>query len=176
MNARWPWRRTGTVAAVLAAALVLTACSTPGGGIAPGMLQDAVVAHLGEPRAVYDLPVGKRLFYSTRRDGSELQVFDFDASGRLLRTEPAHTPQRLAAVAQGGLHAADVLRALGPPAKQSAQASSTSSNYSTSKAAVWLYRFRVHDHYRLAHVHFDDAGVAHEVVFTDDPGAGDYYR
>ena len=173
MTARWPARRTGAVVALLAAASVLAACAMPGGGVAPGMSQDDVAARWGEPRAAYDLPGGKRLFYSTQRDGSQLQALDFDADGRLLRVESVHTAQHLAAVAQGGQRAADVLRALGPPAKQTTQ---TSGADPSGKTAVWVYRFREFDRYRLAHIHFDAAGIAHEVVFADDPAAGDHYR
>lgn len=142
----------------------LVACATPE-DVRPGASRQEVISRWGEPKAVYALSSGERLLYSPQP--YTVQGLDFDAQGKLVRSEQMLTAQHLGALVAGQSRMADVLHAFGPPLRRAAGA---------DDGSAWTYSFRDHGAYRLAYVHMDAAGVVRSVDFADDPAADDRYR
>ncbi|GAB3365436.1 MULTISPECIES: hypothetical protein [Giesbergeria] len=147
-------------------ALLLQACASPV-GVVPGMSRDAVAAVWGEPQASYDLPEGpQRLFYDRQRDGTQRLALDFDAQGRLLRSQEVLTLSSLSSVVQPPLRTQEVLQRLGPPTQQRVQMDGQDEQ---RKTVVWIYRWYDQGRYRLASIQFNVAGLAETVQLIDDP-------
>lgn len=152
--------------AAVSLALLLQACASPV-GVAPGMSRDAVAALWGEPHASYDLPEGtQRLFYDRQHDGAQRLALDFDAQGRLLRSQEVLTLSLLGSVVQPPLRTQEVLQRLGPPSQQRVHIDGQDSQ---RKTVVWVYRWYDQGRYRLASIQFNVAGLAETVQWMDDP-------
>lgn len=156
------WAAAGALAALLAAC---TAMGPP----APGATLDQVRSRWGEPRARYAVADGQHLFYQ-RKPGA-LERLDFDASGRLVKTEQVFTAEHFRALAQGQWTAVDVQQSFGPPARRIALAQQQDDN-----ASVWIYSWLEFGVWHVAQVRMSAAGVVQSVDFSRDAKADDRYR
>ena len=146
-------------AAVLALVVGLVACAVPSREPL-GTPRAQVVAHLGPPTAVHALPQGERLLYSQLPAGTEVYNLDFDAAGRLVRTEQVLTQIRLESIPQDQWTRADLQRTFGPPLRVE--------RVTFWNGDIWTYRFKQGSDPRFAHVHLDPVGVVRRIGFTDD--------
>ena len=119
----------------LASALLLLACSTtpPGpSGFPAGSSRDTVVQGMGPPTGEHALPDGgKRLEYSGGTYGRQTMMFDFDASGRLVRSENVRDEAHFNAIA-AGMDAGEVLSRIGSP---------SNTQHVAQQHALWSYRY-----------------------------------
>jgi hypothetical protein len=152
-------RRGGGVLALLALVVQLTGCAMPARE-KPGALRAEVRARLGPPTATYPLPAGERLLYSELPAGFAAYHLDFDASGRLVRSEQVLTQARFENIPTGVWTRADVQQTFGAPLRVERVA--------RFEGDIWTYRFRQNSDPRLAHVHLDPQGVVRLVMFTDE--------
>lgn len=158
--------KTRRLAAGLLVAAALAGCAATGGGVRPGATLDEVRAQWGEPKAMYQVETGQRLFYSPQP--WQVQRLDFDAQGRLQQVhEQMLTPALLSGIVAGQWRAADVQQAFGPPARRMDDA---------DKGSQWVYSYQEHGVFRLARIHFNTAGVVTSVVLGEDPAADSRYR
>ena len=129
-----PLASRAALAAGLAAATLLAACqSYSASGIAPGTSRAQVEAGMGRPTAVYPLDQGRqRVEYARGPFGKHTYMLDFDASGRLERSEQVLTEQRFAGIAMGQSRD-EVLRALGQP--------SNVRRLGWQRRDLWSYRY-----------------------------------
>ncbi len=146
-------------AAALTLAAGLSACAFPSREPL-GTPRAQVVARLGQPTAVHALPQGERLLYSQLPAGTEVYNLDFDATGRLVRTEQVLTQARLESIPLDQWTRADLMRTFGPPLRVELVA--------RWDGDIWTYRFKQGSDPRFAHVHLDPQGVARRIGFTDD--------
>jgi hypothetical protein len=119
-----------------------------------------VVGRLGPPTSVHALPSGERLLYSQLPAGTEVYNLDFDASGRLVRTEQVLTQTRLENIPLDSWTAADLARTFGPPLRVE--------RVTRWNGDIWTYRFKQGSDPRFVHIHLDPAGVVRRLGFTDD--------
>lgn len=101
-------------------ALLLAACAgNPfnASGVQPGTPRDAVIARLGQPGRVVQIPGGERLQYSLQPFGQYAWMVDLDAGGRVLRSRQVLTLAELNRIEPGKWTRADVEREFGWPAR-----------------------------------------------------------
>ncbi|GKT24984.1 hypothetical protein [Acidovorax sp. SUPP3334] len=154
-------------AAAVGLALALTACASPD-FVKPGASRNEVMQNLGPPVSVTQLPGGgERLLYTTQPSGRQVYHMDFDASGRLVRTDQVLTFNNLAGI-PAGWTVDEVRRTFGPPMLVERVA--------RFDGDIWTYRFRDDlGTRRFAHVHLDPRGVVVKVMFTDEPDPRDRF-
>lgn len=119
-----------------------------------------VVTRLGAPTSVHPLASGERLLYSQLPAGTEVYNLDFDASGRLVRSEQVLTQTRLESIPLDTWTTSDLRSTFGPPLRVE--------RVSRWDGDIWTYRFKQGSDARFAHVHLDPAGVVRRLGFTDD--------
>jgi hypothetical protein len=105
---------------LLALVLILSACAAGpgGGGVAPGMPRDEVLARLGPPTRAVPLADGaQRLQYSGQPLGQYAWMIDFDAGGRVVSQRQVLTEAEFNRIVPGQWTRADVEREFGPPAR-----------------------------------------------------------
>lgn len=104
---------------LLALVLFLSACAGfAGGGVAPGMPRDEVLARLGPPTRAVPLANGaQRLQYSQQPMGQYAWMIDLDASGRVVSHRQVLTEAEFNRIEPGRWTRADVEREFGPPAR-----------------------------------------------------------
>lgn len=156
---RWPALRALRSAGTLALVAGLAACAVPLHEPL-GTPRDQVVSHLGQPTAAHPLPQGERLVYSLLPAGTEVYNLDFDAAGRLARTEQVLTQERLERIPLDQWNRADLDRTFGPPLRVERVA--------RWDGDIWTYRFKQGSDPRFAHIHLDPTGVVRRIGFTDD--------
>jgi hypothetical protein len=149
---------------VVAVLLFVTGCAVSR-DLQPGASVDEVLARRGTPWASYQLPAGQRLLYSPQP--GQVQSFDFDATGRLVRTEQALTRSKFGSIMPGQWRATELQQTFGPPARRAVDG---------DKGSVWTYFFREYGVYWLARIHLDAAGLVGRIDFAEDPAADDRYR
>ncbi|GKS83026.1 membrane protein [Acidovorax sp. SUPP1855] len=151
--------------AAIGLAAVLTACASPD-FVKPGASRAEVLQNLGPPVSVTPLPGGgERLLYTTQPAGRQVYHMDFDAGGRLVRTDQVLTFNNLAGI-PAGWTVDDVRRTFGPPMRVEQVA--------RFDGDIWTYRFRDDlGTRRFGHVHIDPRGVVVNVMFTDEPDPRD---
>jgi hypothetical protein len=102
-----------------AATLVLvSACTSYSpSGLAPGSTEAAAIKDMGPPNGQSPLPDGgKRLEFARGPLGYHTYMLDFDAQGRLLRSEQVLTEENFAKI-QPGMDQAELLALLGHPSE-----------------------------------------------------------
>ena len=82
----------------------------------PGTAREAVIASLGQPTRVVQLPGGERLQYSLQPFGQSAWMVDLDGSGRVVRSRQVLTATEFNRIESGKWNRADVEREFGPPA------------------------------------------------------------
>jgi hypothetical protein len=145
------------------AALALGACAQPWQAIQPGEQESAVVAKLGQPREVYNLPGGsKRLMWPTQPSGEVTTAADIDASGKVTSVRQVLQPNEFYRAEPGKWTKNDVLVNFGKPEE--------TAYFPMMKREVWSYRYLEDGvFYELFHFYFDDSGVLRTTQKSPDP-------
>ncbi|MCM2490697.1 hypothetical protein EFP18_05975 [Burkholderia glumae] len=146
-----------------AAATLLAGCAQPWQRYQVGEDQSALVARLGPPREVYDLPGGgKRLMWPTQPMGETTTTADIDAAGKVIGMRQALQPSEFYRAEIGKWKKADVLVNFGRPEE--------TSYFPLMKREVWTYRY-LEDNvwYMLYSFYFDDQGILRLTQKTPDP-------
>ncbi len=152
-----PWARWALAAG---AAVLLAGCAIPS-QVPAGATVDAAQAQLGAPTGRYPLPDGgQRLQYSEQPAGSAVWNLDFDAAGRLQRTDQALRYPNFDQIVLNQWTGDDVLRMMGRPARVERVA--------MFDGPVWTYRFNDLNNFRFIHVHLDPGGVVRRIQYTDE--------
>lgn len=97
--------------AVAALSALVVGCASVG-VMDVGSRREAVRAKLGAPTQSTALERGERWSYSGGIEGRETWMFEFDASGQLIKQFQARTPERIAQIA-AGIKQADVEALIG---------------------------------------------------------------
>ena len=149
--------------AVALLALGLGGCAAPWQAFHPGDDQAAVVAKLGPPREVYDLPDGgKRLMWPTQPMGEITVGADVDTHGKVLSVGQLLTDANFARAEIGKWTKKDVETNFGKPEE--------TAYFPLMKREVWSYRYQEGGYwYMLYHFYFDDDGVLRLTQKTIDP-------
>jgi hypothetical protein len=146
-----------------AALLALGACVQPWQGFQIGEPESNVVARLGQPREVYDLPNGaKRLMWPTQPMGEVTTAADIDAAGNVINVRQVLQPSELYRAEVGKWSKNDVLVNFGRPEE--------TAYFALMKREVWSYRY-LEDGvwYQMFHFYFDDTGVLRSTQKSPDP-------
>ncbi len=156
--------RTLKIAFYAAAIAMLAACATPQ-SLAPGTTLEQARARLGSPTGSYSLAGGgTRLQYSNQPFDQSVWNADFDAQGRLVRTEQMMSDAAFARVQSGQDTRNEVLRDFGQPADTFV--------YRLRDESAWMYRYYTHGGFKAAmFVYFDPAGVVKRTETGLDPWA-----
>lgn len=156
-------RAGGTRTALVCAALILGACVQPWQGFHAGEPETSVIARLGPPREVYNLPDGsKRLMWPTQPMGEVTTAADIDATGKVISVRQVLQPSEFYRAEPGKWTKQDVLVNFGRPEE--------TAYFPLMKREVWSYRY-LEDNvwYLLFHFYFDDAGVLRSTQKSPDP-------
>jgi hypothetical protein len=119
---------------VVLAALLLGACASYGpGGLPPGATAEQAVAQMGPATGRYTLPDGgQRLEFARGPMGKHTYMLDFDAGGRLQRTDQVLDENHFLAL-RPGMTQDEVLQRIGHPSEQQF--------LSRQQHRVWSYRY-----------------------------------
>lgn len=150
-------------AAFACATLLLAGCVQPWQRFQPGEDQSALVARLGPPREVYDLPDGgKRLMWPTQPFGEVTTAADIDPSGKVRNVRQVLQASEFYKAQIGQWTKHDVLINFGRPVE--------TAYFPLMKREVWTYRY-LEDNvwYLLYSFYFDDQGVLRQMQKTPDP-------
>jgi hypothetical protein len=147
-------------AAAVAAAFALAGCAGFGpAAVAPGTSMSEARAKLGPPTGEHPRAGGTRLEYATGPFGGTTWMLDFDAQGRLARSEQVLTEKRFFAIVPG-MAAQEVRAEIGRPGE-------TWRNERV-KQTVWTYRFDG-PFCLLFNVGLNDNGRVTDTGFSPDP-------
>ena len=144
-------------------ALLFAGCAAPWQQVQPGEDQSAIVARLGAPREVYDLPNGgKRLMWPTQPMGETTTAADIDGAGKIINVRQVLQPNEFYRAEIGKWTRSDVLVNFGRPVE--------TSYFPLMKREVWTYRY-LEDNvwYMMYSFYFDDQGVLRITQKTPDP-------
>lgn len=146
-----------------AAALALAGCAQPWQGFTAGQDQSAVIARLGPPREIYDLPNGgKRLMWPTQPMGEVTTAADIDASGKVLSVRQVLQDNEFYKAQIGTWTKQDVLVNFGRPVE--------TSYFPLMKREVWTYRYlEANVWYQMYNFYFDPQGILRLTQKTPDP-------
>ncbi|MGF6962878.1 hypothetical protein [Paraburkholderia youngii] len=153
-----------TRAALFCAALfALGACAQPWEAFHAGEPESAVVARLGQPREVYELPDGsRRLMWPTQPMGEVTVAADIDPTGKVIRVRQVLQPNEFYRAEPDKWTKNDVLINFGRPEE--------TTYFPVMKREVWSYRY-LEDNvwYLLFNFYFDDTGVLRSTQKSPDP-------
>jgi hypothetical protein len=144
-------------------ALMLAACAQPWQQFQAGQDQAAIIARMGPPREVYDLPGGgRRLMWPTQPMGSTTVAADIDASGKIVSVRQVLQLSEFNRAEIGKWTRDDVLTHFGRPVQ--------TQFFRLSQREVWSYRYTENNiHPMLFNFAFDTNGVLRETQRTPDP-------
>jgi len=148
---------------MLAGALALAGCVQPWQQFHAGDDTSLVIARLGPPREVYNLPDGgKRLMWPTQPFGETTTAADIDASGKVVNVRQVLQPLEFYRAEIGKWTRTDVLVNFGRPVE--------TSYFPLMRKQVWTYRY-LEDNvwYMLYSFYFDDDGILRMTQKTPDP-------
>jgi hypothetical protein len=148
-------------AAALGVAAVMTACAgyAPG-GLAPGSTIDQATASMGTPTGRYTLPQGEqRLEFARGPMGRHTYMLDFDANGRLLRSQQVLTEKNFLEL-QIGMDQQEVLQRIGRPGEVRF--------LTRQQHRLWSYRYDT-PFCILYQVSIDNTGKVAELGHNSDP-------
>jgi hypothetical protein len=143
--------------------LALSACAQPWERFNPGEDQSTLIARLGPPREVYNLPDGgKRLMWPTQPMGETTTAADISATGKVIAVRQVLQVNEFYKAEVGKWKKQDVLVNFGRPEE--------TAYFPMMKREVWSYRY-LEDGvwYQLYHFYFDDGGVLRLTQKTPDP-------
>jgi hypothetical protein len=144
-------------------ALLLAGCAQPWQQFQQGEDESTIVAKLGTPREVYDLPNGgKRLMWPTQPMGETTTAADIDGTGKIVNVRQVLQPNEFYKAQIGTWTKSDVLVNFGRPVE--------TSYYPLMKREVWTYRY-LEDNvwYMMYSFYFDDQGLLRTTQKTPDP-------
>ncbi|OLL32732.1 hypothetical protein BTH42_05135 [Burkholderia sp. SRS-W-2-2016] len=150
-------------ALVCLSVLALAGCAQPWQQYSQGADASTIVARLGPPREVYDLPDGgKRLMWPTQPMGETTTAADIDAAGKIVTVRQVLQPNEFYRAEIGKWTRSDVLVNFGRPVE--------TSYFPLMKREVWTYRY-LEDNvwYMLYSFYFDDQGILRTTQKTPDP-------
>ncbi|MDN4054425.1 hypothetical protein QPK32_15185 [Massilia sp. YIM B02763] len=168
-------KNTTTIAASLAFALTLSACSTFSKAPPAGAPLDAVTAKLGKPNAVYPDPNGGQVLeYRGQPMGQVQHMARIGADGRLISYEQVLTNENFARLGTKRWTKDDVLRTFGRPADISP---ARATGPFPDDAEVWSYRYKDDGVWNaMMSVYFNAGGVVLHTAKTPDPILDDRYK
>ncbi|MBN3846552.1 MULTISPECIES: hypothetical protein [Burkholderiaceae] len=145
------------------AALLLAACAQPWQQFEAGQDQSAIIARMGPPREVYELPNGgRRLMWPTQPMGSTTVAADIDASGKIVNVRQVSQIREFNRAEIGKWTRDDVLINFGRPVQ--------TQFFRLSQREVWSYRYTENNITQLLfNFSFDTSGVLRETARTPDP-------
>ncbi|SDH77418.1 hypothetical protein [Paraburkholderia phenazinium] len=144
-------------------ALLLAGCVQPWQQFQQGADESTIVAKLGAPREVYDLPNGgKRLMWPTQPMGETTTAADIDGSGKIVSVRQVLQPNEFYKAEIGKWTKSDVLVNFGRPEE--------TSYFPLMKREVWTYRY-LEDNvwYMMYSFYFDDQGLLRTTQKSPDP-------
>jgi hypothetical protein len=144
-------------------ALALGGCAQPWTQFHAGDDAQSVIARLGPPREVYDLPDGgKRLMWPTQPMGETTVAADIDGSGKVVNVRQVLQPNEFYRAEIGKWTRADVLTNFGRPVE--------TAYFPLMKREAWTYRY-LEDGvwYMLFSFYFDNDGILRLTQKTPDP-------
>jgi hypothetical protein len=145
------------------AALTLCACAQPWQQFHEGQDQSAIIARMGPPREIYELPNGgKRLMWPTQPMGTTTVAADIDASGKIVDVRQVLQLSEFNRAEIGKWTRDDVLINFGRPVQ--------TAFFRLSQREVWSYRY-IENHITplLFNFSFDTNGVLRETQRSPDP-------
>jgi hypothetical protein len=148
---------------VCAGVVMLAGCAQPWQNYQQGADQSTIVARLGPPREVYDLPNGgKRLMWPTQPMGETTTAADIDASGKIVNVRQVLQPNEFYRAEIGKWTRDDVLVNFGRPVE--------TNYFPLMKREVWTYRYQEDNvWYMMYSFYFDDQGILRLTQKTPDP-------
>lgn len=144
-------------------ALLLTGCAQPWQQFQQGQDESTIVAKLGAPREVYDLPNGgKRLMWPTQPMGETTTAADIDSAGKIVTVRQVLQANEFYKAEIGTWTRSDVLVNFGRPVE--------TSYFPLMKREVWTYRYMESNvWYMMYSFYFDDQGILRLTQKTPDP-------
>jgi hypothetical protein len=144
-------------------ALLLAGCAQPWQQFQQGQDESAIVAKLGPPREVYDLPNGgKRLMWPTQPMGETTTAADIDGAGKIVSVRQVLQANEFYRAEIGTWTKSDVLVNFGRPVE--------TSYFPLMKREVWTYRYMESNvWYMMYSFYFDDQGILRLTQKTPDP-------
>jgi hypothetical protein len=144
-------------------ALALAGCVQPWQQFHTGDDAQAVIARMGPPREIYDLPNGgKRLMWPTQPMGETTVAADIDANGKVVNVRQVLDNNEFYRAEIGKWTRADVLVNFGRPEE--------TAYFPLMKRQVWTYRYMDSGiWYMLYSFYFDDDGILRLTQKTPDP-------
>ena len=152
-----------SVALACAASFALAGCAQPWQGFSAGQDQSTLVARLGPPREIYDLPNGgKRLMWPTQPMGEITTAADVDPAGKIVSVRQVLQPSEFYKAQIGTWTKQDVLVNFGRPVE--------TAYFPLMKREVWTYRYLEDNYwYMMFSFYFDDQGVLRLTQKSPDP-------
>ncbi|WP_259295224.1 hypothetical protein [Paraburkholderia sp. DHOC27] len=143
--------------------LLLAGCAQPWQRFQQGQDESTIVATLGPPREVYDLPNGgKRLMWPTQPMGETTTAADIDGAGKIVNVRQVLDPLEFYKAQIGTWTKSDVLVNFGRPVE--------TSYFPLMKREVWTYRYMESNvWYMMYSFYFDDQGILRLTQKTPDP-------
>ncbi|WP_321940383.1 hypothetical protein [Paraburkholderia sp. J8-2] len=147
---------------VSASALTLAGCAQPWQQFHAGEDQSAIIARMGQPREIHELPDGgRRLMWPTQPMGTTNVVADIDASGKIVNVRQVLQLSEFQRAQIGKWTSDEVRSNFGPPAE--------SGFFRRSQREIWSYRYLENNITPMMyHFAFDASGVLREVMRTPD--------
>ncbi len=144
-------------------ALMFTDCAQPWNAVPPGVDASQLMARLGPPREVYDLPDGgKRLMWPTQPLGEVTTTADVDASGKIVNVRQVLDESEFYKAQIGVWTKKDVLVNFGRPVE--------TSYFPLMKREIWTYRYmEANILYMMYSFYFDEQGIVRLTQKTPDP-------
>jgi len=160
MLTRWHGRLASRFA-LAAAGLALAACASDPSRVPAGATRDQVLQQVGQPTAVYRLPQGERLQYSSGPSGFVVYNIDLDDSGRV-RSVRQELQDGLfdSTIRPGEWHVEDVLRTYGEPYQRTRVLAFT--------GTVWSWRYLQINSRRFLYIYVDPTGLIDHFNVGDD--------
>ena len=142
---------------------LLAGCAQPWQQFRAGEDASAVVARLGQPREVYNLPNGgRRLMWPTQPMGETTVAADVDSAGKVISVRQVLQPSEFYRAQVGQWTTRDVIVNFGRPVQ--------TSYYPLMKREVWSYRYMESNMwYMLFNFYFDNQGVLQMMQKSPDP-------
>ena len=161
---------TTRAAALVLAALSLSACAVFRQPPPPGAPLAQVTAALGQPDASYPEPDGGQLLeYRGQPMGQFQHMARIGPDGRLLSYEQVLTSENFAQVEIGHWNRDDILRHFGRPAEVSRERGSGDE--------VWSYRYKEKGVWNsMMNVYFNRRGIVRRMGNTPDPLLDERYK
>jgi hypothetical protein len=155
-----PLRR---AAVICVTALALAGCVQPWQQFHAGQDQSAIIARMGPPREIHQLPDGgRRLMWPTQPMGTTTVAADIDSAGQIVNVRQVLQISEFNRAEIGKWTREDVVVNFGQPVQ--------TAFFRRSQREVWSYRYVENNiTHLLFNFSFDTSGVLRETARTPDP-------